>query len=81
MQTCKVRRDRGAHDRLRENHRHRQGKGRRRGNQSVVMMLAANALAAFKAEFLRVMGDCVAVQQEQDTAEADEGADVPPPVY
>ena len=60
------------------------------------MMLAANALAAFKAEFLRVLGDdtveglhvlmrvlgeCVAVKQEQDTAEADEGADMPPPVY
>ena len=30
----------------------------------------------FKAEFLRVLNDCVAVRQEQEAAEADEDDDV-----
>jgi hypothetical protein len=54
-----------------------------------VIALCAQALAAvvpdcceahqdeFKAEFLRVLGDCIAVQQEQ--AEADTDDDVHPP--
>ena len=58
-----------------------------------VMTLCAQALAAvvpdcceahqdeFRAEFLRVLGECVAVQQEQDAAAAGEGADVPPRVH
>jgi hypothetical protein len=58
-----------------------------------VLTLCAHALAAvvpdccdahqdeFRAEFLRVLGECVAVQQEQDAAETDEGADVPPRVH
>jgi hypothetical protein len=49
-----------------------------------VLTLCAKALAAvvpncceahqdeFKAEFLRVLSDCIAIQQEQDAAEADE---------
>ena len=48
-----------------------------------IMMLCAHALAAvapncceahqdeFTTEFLRVLGDCVALHQEQDAAEAD----------
>ena len=55
--------------------------------QHDVLTLCAHALAAavpncceahqdeFKAEFLRVLNDCVAIQQEQDTAEADEDDD------
>ena len=58
-----------------------------------VLTLCAQALAAvvpdcceahqdeFRAEFLRVLGECMAVQQEQDAAEMDEGADVPPRVH
>ena len=58
-----------------------------------VMMLCAHALAAvapncceahedeFKAEFLRMLGDCVALQQEQDAAEADGDGDAPPHVH
>ena len=57
------------------------------------MMLCAHALAAvaptcceahldeFTTEFLRVLRDCVALQQEQDAAEADEGGDAPPHVH
>jgi hypothetical protein len=55
-----------------------------------IMTLCAHAIAAvvpncceahqdeFKAEFLRVLSDCVAIRQEQDAAEAgeDEDADV-----
>jgi hypothetical protein len=52
-----------------------------------VLTLCARALAdvapncceahqdEFKAEFLRVLGDCVAVRQEQELAEADEDDD------
>ena len=58
-----------------------------------VMMLCAHALASvaptcceahldeFTTEFLRVLRDCVALQQEQDAAEADEGGDAPPHVH
>jgi hypothetical protein len=58
-----------------------------------VLTLCAKALAAvvpncceehqdeFKAEFLRVLSDCVAIQQEQDEAEAAEGGDVHPQVH
>jgi hypothetical protein len=35
----------------------------------------------FKAELLRVLGDCVALQQEQDAAEADGNGDAPPHVH
>ena len=53
-----------------------------------VLTLCASALAAvastcceahqdeFKAEFLRVLNDCVAVRQEQEAAEADEDDEV-----
>jgi hypothetical protein len=53
-----------------------------------VLTLCAHALAAvapdcceahqdeFKAEFLRVLADCVALQQEQDAAEAEGDGDV-----
>ena len=53
-----------------------------------VLTLCASALAAvaptcceahqdeFKAEFLRVLNDCVAVRHEQEAAEADEDDDV-----
>ena len=53
-----------------------------------VLMLCARALSEvaptcceahqdeFKAEFLRVLNDCVAVRQEQEAAEADEDNDV-----
>ena len=62
-------------------------------NPHDVMMLCAHALAAvapncceahqdeFKAELLRVLGDCVALQQEQDAAEADRDGDPPPHVH
>ena len=65
-------------------------------NPHDVMMLCAHALAAvapncceahqdeFKAELLRVLGDCVAIRQEQEAAEdaaEDEGADVSPQVH
>jgi hypothetical protein len=58
-----------------------------------VLTLCAQALAAavpdcceahqdeFRAEFLRVLSECVAVEQEQDAAEVEEGADVPPRVH
>ena len=58
-----------------------------------VMMLCAHALAAvapncceahqdeFKAESLRVLGDCMALQEEQDAAEADGDGDTPPHVH
>jgi hypothetical protein len=60
-----------------------------------VMTLCARALAEvapacceahqdeFKAEFLRVLSDCVAIRQEQDEAEAaeDEGNDMHPQVH
>ena len=57
-----------------------------------VLSLCAQALAGvvpdcceahqdeFKAEFLRVLGGCVAIRQEQDAAEADEDGDVRPQV-
>jgi hypothetical protein len=35
----------------------------------------------FTTEFLRVLRDCVALQQEQDAAEVDEGGDAPPHVH
>ena len=35
----------------------------------------------FRAEFLRVLGDCVAIRQEQEAAEADDGGDVHPQVH
>ena len=62
-------------------------------NPHDVMMLCAHALAAvapncceahqdeFKAELLRVLGDCVALQEEQDAAEADGDGDAPPHVH
>ena len=65
-------------------------------NPHDAMMLCAHALAAvapncceahqdeFKAELLRVLGDCVAIRQEQEAAEdaaEDEGADVSPQVH
>ena len=52
-----------------------------------VLTLCARALAdvapncceahqdEFKAEFLRVLGDCIAIRQEQEAAEADEDDD------
>ena len=58
-----------------------------------VLTLCAQALAAiapiccethqdeFKAEFLRVLGGCVAIRQEQDAAEADEDGDVHPQMH
>jgi hypothetical protein len=58
-----------------------------------VLSLCAHALAdvvpncreahqdEFKAEFLRVLGGCVAIRQEQDAAEADEDGDVHPQVH
>ena len=58
-----------------------------------VMMLCAHALAAvapncceahqdeFKSELLRVLGDCMALQEEQDAAEADGDGDAPPHVH
>jgi hypothetical protein len=58
-----------------------------------VLTLCARALAdvvpncceahqdEFKAEFLRVLSDCVAVRQEQDAAEADEDDGVHPQVH
>ena len=58
-----------------------------------VLTLCAQALASvvpnccemhqdeFKAEFLRVLSDCVAIQQEQDAAEADEDDNAPPHVH
>jgi hypothetical protein len=57
-----------------------------------VLMLCAKALAdvvplcceahqdEFKADFLRALSDCIAVQQEQDAAEAD-GDDARPQVH
>ena len=62
-------------------------------NPHDAMMLCAHALAAvtpdcceahqneFKAELLRVLGDCVALQQEQGAAEADGDGDAPPHVH
>jgi hypothetical protein len=58
-----------------------------------VLSLCAHALAdvvpncceahqdEFKTELLRVLGDCVAIRQEQDAAEADEDGDVHPQVH
>jgi hypothetical protein len=58
-----------------------------------VMMLCAHALAAvapncceahqddFTTEFLRALADCVALQQEQDAAEADGDGNAPPHVH
>jgi hypothetical protein len=58
-----------------------------------VMMLCAHALAAvapncceahqdeFTTELLRVLGDCVALRQEQDAADADDDGDAPPHVH
>ena len=58
-----------------------------------VLALCAHALAGvvpncceahqdeFKTELLRVLGDCVAIRQEQDAAEADEDGDVRPQVH
>ena len=58
-----------------------------------VLSLCAHALAdvvpncceahqdEFKAEFLRMLGDCVAIRQEQDAAEADEDDGVHPQVH
>ena len=62
-------------------------------NPHDAMMLCAHALAAvapncceahqdeFKAELLRMLGDCVALQQEQGAAEADGDGDAPPHVH
>jgi hypothetical protein len=33
----------------------------------------------FEAEFLRVLGECVGMHEEQDAAEAAEDGDAPPP--
>jgi hypothetical protein len=58
-----------------------------------VMMLCAHALAAvapncceahqdeFKAELLRTMADCMAIQEEQDAADAADGGDAYPHVH
>jgi hypothetical protein len=58
-----------------------------------VLTLCARALAEvvpnccethqdeFKAEFLRVLSDCVVLRQEQDEDQAAEGDDVPPQVH
>jgi hypothetical protein len=58
-----------------------------------VVALCVHALAAvapncceahqdeFKAELMRALGDCVALQQEQDAAEADGDGDAPPHVH
>jgi deoxyxylulose-5-phosphate synthase len=58
-----------------------------------VLALCAHALAGvvpncceahqdeFKAEFLQALGNCVAIQQEQDAAEADEDDDAPAQVH
>jgi hypothetical protein len=58
-----------------------------------VLMVCAHAFAhamplccekhedEFKAEFLRILSDCIAEEREQAAAEADEDGDAPPQVH